>query len=1031
MRFFWPFSSSGQTGESGNVLLVTGLIASAMAVAGGKVMLDRTLAQRKANQVAENTKRAKEIPGSAAMIAKALIALPPAVAANKSGEWTANKLLSTPANRPLIYPIPYVSGTVGGAAQSATSVSQTSAPSPGANWDRLDIESAAGDSGVISSASVNVYTNDSSRASTQDVNSAISSKSVVGGSATIRRTKSVVTYSFRNCNDNNQTSPTFTGRYCASAIITSDNYATTPKGNDAPVGPVNKVAVELGSIEPPPPPVIQSVSTSDNGPLRRNTNFSLRVRANGVATGYTVKYGATVLETTLLPTGEKNHKRLSLDHPYETRDLVISNINYNSVLNAAFDDPCQNSIELQITLHGISGPDPTFPQSFDIAKTLVSCVPGSFTVSRTGTDKRSCSLLLSKDNGSGIVQSVAITQRNNQTNLVTNHPFLSPSFSPSNQWSNPTVFACSEDSLTFNGALERQASCPTPSISQCTPANVTIPELDPVCSTFSVGRTPGSIRNCTLTVDRAPESHSVVDVYINNALQSGGSWSGNRWTMTNYNCGVSGASFTARLVRGARSSSCTSTTNSVASVDWCQSGSTFVSRVTGNPARCTMRVTKNSAASESDITGVSRDGTALGLASGTWSGHFWTSQQFDCGASQQSYIGALTGSNDETTSCGAYTLPAQPPSCTFTSASRLDPNSTTCTINLSMNATSGPISDVLINGTAVTGTWNETAWTGQTSCAAAGAVLTGSMRNSAGDTATCGVRSISPTLCYNAPAFEEFTVEGSSSASQTISINSPTRACYNYVSAVCVGGGGGGRNENGDDDSGGGGGALAWFANRPLVDTDSYSARGGQAGPYGSDGVSSWVKVGTRFIILANGGGSSSGAGGTFQTPSASATATWIGRNTGVTFGGGNGGRGGFAYLIGGVTPLSPGGGGGAGGYSGNGGNGANGQHGNGASGVGGAGGGGGTGCDGAGKGGGVSLYGGGVNGVGGTYSGPCRRSTGQRGTSGSPGSPSGSRNLYGGGSAGPAENNNFLYSDPGGCRVIFSVTQWNWLVQP
>jgi hypothetical protein len=41
--FFPKFKDKSVAGEAGNILLLTGMIASAVAVAGGKVMLDRTL----------------------------------------------------------------------------------------------------------------------------------------------------------------------------------------------------------------------------------------------------------------------------------------------------------------------------------------------------------------------------------------------------------------------------------------------------------------------------------------------------------------------------------------------------------------------------------------------------------------------------------------------------------------------------------------------------------------------------------------------------------------------------------------------------------------------------------------------------------------------------------------------------------------------------------------------------------------------------------------------------------------------------
>ena len=889
MSILFPFLKGGRGGESGNVLLLTGLIATSVAVAGGKVMLDRTLAQRKASQLAENTKRAKEIPGSAAIVAKALISLPPHVSGDKSFEWTSEKLKLIPKNRPLIYPIPYISGTFDGPAQPATTVAQSSTPGSGANWEIVNLNDVSSSSGAVLSASVNVYTNDSSRTATQDVNSAISSKSVAGGSETIKRTKSLVTYSFRNCDEDNRSSPTFTGRYCASAIIKTDNYASSVKGKDTATGTTNKVAVELGGIEPPPPPVIKSVSTSDNGPLRQNTSFSLVVEAIGVATGYTVKYGSTELYTTLGPNGEKNHKRLSLDHPFESRQLQISNLS-SSAMNAAFNDPCVTSVSLEVTLHGITDPDPKFPQSFDLAKNRVSCVQDSFEVTRTGADKRSCSFELRKDSGPGTIASVLITQKNNRTNAVTSHAFASPSFASNNKWPNPThsAFVCSEDSLTFSGALERQASCPTPSISQCTPTNVNIPELLPVCSKFSAGRTPGKLTECTLTIERAPDSHSAVDVYINNTLQTGGSWTGNRWTMTNYNCGVGATSFLAKLDRGVNSSPCGSTATNVAAISWCNPNSTLVKRVPGDPSKCTMSLTKNSNAAVDDIKSKNRSTTTLAASSsltgGTWSTHEWTSSQFDCPLGQTSYLGSLTGQDNGVSECGWDILPSEPPVCGGFEFTRPTPTSTTCNLTMKKGPASGPITEALLNGSVMSPADQNTYTTTVQCPLESSTTVDGSLSNGRG-TVTCGPAIVQAAVCSSnatGGVVSEKTVSGKrfrvhrfATVGAAGSFN-VTSSCKPFEVLVVAGGGGGGA--GGKAPGGGGAGGLIYSTNFTGLSTGSHAVVVGGGGGIGIKGGNS--SVGGIAALTAIGGGF--GANGT-QEPN-----IWGG--TGGS-GGGAGGR--------------------------------------------------------------------------------------------------------------------------------------------
>ena len=249
-------------------------------------------------------------------------------------------------------------------------------------------------------------------------------------------------------------------------------------------------------------------------------------------------------------------------------------------------------------------------------------------------------------------------------------------------------------------------------------------------------------------------------------------------------------------------------------------------------------------------------------------------------------------------------------------------------------------------------------------------------------------------------------------------ITNPQPSCFNFVSAVCVGGGGGGQGTR-DDDSGGGGGALVWFHNKPFVSSDIYKATAGRAGTPGNDGGASHFKVNDVAYIVAAGGkrgaNSGGGAGGRFTITST--------RETGVEYGGGNGGNGGKFRLNGG--PISAGGGGGAGGYAGNGGNGANNvERGKGSAGLGGAGGGG-AGCEQAGKGGGVGLFGKGSDGAGGGFSGRCKSD--ERGKTGFHGSHFEGIAVYGGGASGQSERG-VIPADPGKCRIVFSKDKWNWL---
>lgn len=655
---FWllkPFSRNPRTRESGNVLLVVGMIASAVAVVGGKVMLDRTLAQRKANQLAENVKRSKEIPGSAAMIAKALISLPPHVANNQPAEWLSGKPYAEPANRPILYPEPYVSGAIGSTAQMARSLGFTGNTKAATNWDMNGVADAttAGD-GKTFSANVNVYTNDSARSSSGTISTALSSNSTVDGSATLKRTKSVVNYRFRNCDASGRTSAAFTGRYCASALVTSENYASAQKGVDVK-GANNKAMVELGLVETPPAPEILEITSADNASIEIGPPTSLVIRARGVATGYKVMHGTESLVT------ETSNISLPLNQAFAENSLTIQNINTSTPsLVAKRNDPCEDSVTISVTLKGIIDErgvtrDVTEDKVFDIKRNLVSCVPGSFSIRRRDDvlDKRTCSIQLRRDSSPGTVKEIQLDQDNISSGVSGNQIFGSPVFDGAGQWSFSN-FACSQDKFTFIASLARQTTCASPSVSLCTPQDVEVPELVPRCASFMIGRTPNSMTDCTVTVDRKPDSHYGVDVFVKNQRQTGGAWTGNRWEMTNYPCGAGASSnYEAKLVRGSEADGCPGSL-SVSENPWCVG----VSGARPAPGKCTLSFTKNNAAAPTDITKIEREELVGGslittvVTDSTWSGNVYTSPQFDCPGTQLSFQGFLTGNDSRRSSCG-------------------------------------------------------------------------------------------------------------------------------------------------------------------------------------------------------------------------------------------------------------------------------------------------------------------------------------------------------------------------------------------
>ena len=647
MSILFPFLKGGRGGESGNVLLLTGLIATSVAVTGGKVMLDRTLAQRKANQLAENTKRAKEIPGSAAMIAKALISLPPQVASNKAIEWTTPKLVSTPANMPLIYPIPYVSGTIGSTAQPASTVKESANPPAGANWAMVS------SSGL--SATVKIFINDSTRGSTQAVNSAINSKSVTGGNETLKRTESLVTYSFRNCNSDGTGSASFTGRYCARANIKSQNWAGAVKGSNTQSG-VNEAVAELGLIEPPPAPVCGVISTPGNVSVRPGDTFSLDVNATGVAIGYEVKYGATPLQSRDLVSLPWNNPRTSALHTITGIPTDTGTV--KSALTALLASGV-NQATFELVLKGVNSP----PTKCPFVVTLpgpVSCVPNSFTLvpptGRTGDDLRTCQMSLRKDSGEGTVTAITV---GGQTFTGDAAAFSGDS------WSG--TIPCSQDALQLTATLTRNVFGAV-STSECSPSR-TVPELAPDCVANSLdgGRDPSNLMRCNITLKRDQKSHSVVTVNTTPALFSG-SWSTTQnadrsWTWQGVidPCPLGSVNVAASLSRGSSTDSCGTKTISDVEPAKCNGPPTGQRNIPSNPGQC--RLTVNKFTSSGPIKHVTIDGTSQPSSGnypspGAWgTGDSWTSPWFTCPLTSRDYDLSLVGLNDAPSSCGTYRMP--------------------------------------------------------------------------------------------------------------------------------------------------------------------------------------------------------------------------------------------------------------------------------------------------------------------------------------------------------------------------------------
>jgi hypothetical protein len=829
MFFLKPFNIKATRGESGNMLLITGMIASAIAVAGGKVMLDRSTAQRKANQMSENMKRAKEIPGSAAMVAKALISLPGDVAKSKVTSWTTENISRSPKTvLPILYPVPYVQGRIGGPAQPATVVVARESPPDGANWGEFKPGSA--------SASVVVYTNDSTRASASHVsdvlgkaNTDTGAKKIVGGSDTIKRTKSTVTYKFRNCDGSGKTSAAFTGIYCASAEIASDNYASASKGGGDSVG-VNRAIAELGMIEPPPPPTCEANAAKKITPavVRPGEAFSIDFEASGVVVGYEVIYAGQCLYDSTGGNCKVNGKDLKSypwNLPHKAATHTMSNIPTSGITSKLGEliAANQNQATFDVKLIGIGGSKTVCSATVNLPGP-VSCLANSLEVTRTGTDSRKCEVTLRKDQGEGSVKKIFV-QGTKQTedcypdrlpgdvNLdgrvnsfdlvaiqtggkfnagggnaqwshgdfncdgkvdaidlviassnygvtrqaagVTDEDLMfnqeKPVFDGVDSWKSSS-FACEEDPFSFSAWFERDVHGVI-SKSYCSPV-YELSELGPSCAgVVSYDRTPDGM--CILKVSRTSKSHSKLAIITGDGkfedLVKPGSWSGLEWTSEKFSCSPFPHTITPELskvtVNGVRQTtgqdgrpSCGSS-NINNSANLCVPNSMKVTPNPSKPGMCVMSVYKESFVKPEHVREVRRNFVKV---DGSWNGALWTSNEFLC-ADGGNFVGQLVGADNRTYECGTHTIRPLPPACDSLFAERQTPTSTTCNVKITKGALSGPIGQVLVNGSVGSGSWSGNIWRGTTTCPASSVDIGGRLIST--DTVTksiCSTTTVPP-----------------------------------------------------------------------------------------------------------------------------------------------------------------------------------------------------------------------------------------------------------------------------------------------
>jgi hypothetical protein len=741
MFFLKPFNIKATRGEAGNMLLITGVIASAIAVTGGKVMLDRSTAQRKANQMAQSIKQSKEIPGSAAMIAKALISLPTHVT---SAEWTTEKLTSAPTqltNMPLIYPLPYVSGAIGAPAQPATSVEKTRDPPAGANWGDFKKD------GTLS-ATVRVFTNDRTQASAQDVNRVMESQSK-GGSDAIKRTESRVTYAFRNCDSEGKTSPSFTGIYCASADIKSDNFSG-PLDKDGNATTTNEARAELGAIMPPPPPACGGVTPPSQ--IRPGDSFSLGVTAKGVVVGYEIKYAGKCLLDSYSDTGKRCNgnvqtpKSFPWNRPNASAVHTITNIPTSDIMSelAALIGANINQAKFEVVLRGVTDitPPPTCPTTINLPGP-VSCEPNTFVVKRPeltpgkSVDLRDCEVELKKNTGVGVVEEIAISG-NSHDGKSTMKTF-GTKVSPPNfdaKWKD--LIRCEEEQWKFSATLKRNVNG---NISYAT-CNMTpqVEELKPLCAgVTSYSRT---LNQCELKVDKLPNSHGSIEVLVDGKAVPG-IWNKDSWS-ANLPCLATAHKVPVQLSRinrnGIRENSSCGFAEINTGLDYCVKPSIEVDRVPNSP-NCQMKVKRIGGISQNQIKAVWRNYVTV---NGSWNNDQWTSDAFEC-SDGGDFVGHLLGTDNKPYECGSKALDPLPPNCVGFSADRVDPKSTSCVVRMTRGPNSSHISKVLINGVPAVGTWSGEVWEGSTTCGVAGVTLSGGFENKVRVQDACGSKTIPPT----------------------------------------------------------------------------------------------------------------------------------------------------------------------------------------------------------------------------------------------------------------------------------------------
>jgi len=288
----------------------------------------------------------------------------------------------------------------------------------------------------------------------------------------------------------------------------------------------------------------------------------------------------------------------------------------------------------------------------------------------------------------------------------------------------------------------------------------------PKCFSLAASRLSPTSDQCRLTFNLAGDSGPLASprpapqIQKDRSLASVSSnlgWSGNTWEGNIY-CPTQSAGEFSATITGLSGTSATCTAPQIAPVPPTQCNFSAV-RKAGTPGTCVVSVSSTGGPLSAGypILGHAVDGVwQARRAISPWNGSS-SSMEIPCDiAKTHTLVTTVKGPGDhQEKNCnggnhlGQIGIDPLPPVCSNITANRATPSSTTCNVNLTKTDTSGPISQVLVNGQAGAGSWSGNTWTGTTACASTGASISGALSSVTGQQSDCGTRTVPawPPVC--------------------------------------------------------------------------------------------------------------------------------------------------------------------------------------------------------------------------------------------------------------------------------------------